>query len=97
MATFSLFRYNSRLNAAIGMQPGIGCDAQKLIPNPLGDTDAVTVHHMRQTYAASFPQKGLASVDYVLNDVLRFARDPDAVARGDIPPCWQAAVAGKPL
>lgn len=75
--------------SVVGLQEGISCNVSKVIP--LRDFLRSGVHHMRQKYAAKFP---VVTIDDVQSQMIEWARDPGARARGEVPPCWQLAVDG---
>ena len=92
MSSFSLFRHHLGLHTATGIQPGIGCGAQKVVLASKHMENSV-VHHMRQTYVDTFPNKDIAELNYIIGGLLAFVREPENIAKGDVPACWQEAVA----
>ena len=51
---------------------------------------------MRESYVNDFPTELLGphqSLDTWLKDFRHYVNDPAAVARGEVPSCWQEAVA----
>ena len=92
MSSFSIYKHDPRLKLLVGIQENISCDAQKIVP-VISFLRSSIVHHMRQRYIKDWPDQHEHSLDGWYDDFTTFAKDPEALAAGEVPYCWKQALA----
>lgn len=85
---YQIFKADPIVLEFAGIQQGVSCNAQKVIPfRRFYDS---SVHHMRQAYAQSWRDAGNPGprISDFYNKIMEILRNQERRTRGDIPSCW---------